>query len=187
MNTSGNDNTIILKSIENPTNIHALHNGTSLILNESGLNIIYGDNGSGKSGYARILKKICVLIVLFSTLKPLQAQLPDTINFDSRDIYYSDFSDKLAIRLYSIARSNTLDISKETNQLKLRPNGQFNLGVGFNYKKLGLGISFGIPNSHDSKDELGKSTRIDLQFAMYGTKIGLNGYLQRYNYDRQIR
>jgi energy-coupling factor transporter ATP-binding protein EcfA2 len=53
------DNPIVLLSIERPQNINALHPEAELVFNEKGLNIIYGDNGSGKSGYARILKKVC--------------------------------------------------------------------------------------------------------------------------------
>jgi len=48
-----------LISISNVTNVNAINSATSLTFNESGLTIIYGDNGAGKSGYVRILKNIC--------------------------------------------------------------------------------------------------------------------------------
>lgn len=56
---SSSDNPIVLNSIENPQNINALHPDASIIFNEKGLNVIYGNNASGKSGYTRILKKVC--------------------------------------------------------------------------------------------------------------------------------
>ncbi len=56
---SNNDNPITLSSIENPQNINALYSKSILTFHSKGLSIIYGDTGTGKSGYARILKKTC--------------------------------------------------------------------------------------------------------------------------------
>ncbi len=51
--------TVILKGIKNAQDVNALADDQVLSFCKSGLTIIYGDNGSGKSGYARILKKAC--------------------------------------------------------------------------------------------------------------------------------
>lgn len=48
-----------LISIKDPINICALHNGGHLQFASSGLTVVYGINGSGKSSYSRILKKLC--------------------------------------------------------------------------------------------------------------------------------
>lgn len=50
---------ISLISIKNPTAINALASEQELSFERSGLTVIYGDNGSGKSGYVRILKHAC--------------------------------------------------------------------------------------------------------------------------------
>lgn len=50
---------ISLVSIKNPTAINALANQQELSFEPAGLTVIYGDNGSGKSGYVRILKHAC--------------------------------------------------------------------------------------------------------------------------------
>ncbi len=55
--TSGNYPRLV--SLSNPINISALHNQGSLQFPNVGLTIIYGGNGSGKSSYSRILKKLC--------------------------------------------------------------------------------------------------------------------------------
>jgi energy-coupling factor transporter ATP-binding protein EcfA2 len=48
-----------LISIRNPINICALHNQGYLQFTNNGLTVVYGNNGSGKSSYSRILKKLC--------------------------------------------------------------------------------------------------------------------------------
>ena len=48
-----------LISLSNPVNICALHNQGNLQFSNSGLTVVYGNNGSGKSSYSRILRKLC--------------------------------------------------------------------------------------------------------------------------------
>lgn len=48
-----------LISIKSPINICSLHNDGHLQFANDGLTVIYGNNGSGKSSYSRILKKLC--------------------------------------------------------------------------------------------------------------------------------
>ena len=50
---------IILKSITCIENVNALPNGSELPIGHEGVTIIYGENASGKSGFARILKRAC--------------------------------------------------------------------------------------------------------------------------------
>lgn len=50
---------VSLRSIGKAENVNALANDQWLNLAETGLSIVYGDNGSGKSGYARVLKHVC--------------------------------------------------------------------------------------------------------------------------------
>ncbi|MEX2582457.1 MAG: hypothetical protein WD766_04260 [Gemmatimonadota bacterium] len=52
------DPPVRLVSIEQPEHVNALESKDPLTFEPNGLIIIYGDNGSGKSGYARLLKRI---------------------------------------------------------------------------------------------------------------------------------
>lgn len=56
---STNDENIILSKITNIRNINALSNSSELGFAPSGLTIVYGDNGSGKSSFVSILKHSC--------------------------------------------------------------------------------------------------------------------------------
>lgn len=48
-----------LKSIYSVENVNALAADQKLQFSANGITVVYGDNGSGKSGYTRILKQIC--------------------------------------------------------------------------------------------------------------------------------
>ena len=50
---------VTLKAIHGAENVNALKPGEHLTFDKVGLTVVYGDNGSGKSGYARILKEAC--------------------------------------------------------------------------------------------------------------------------------
>jgi ABC-type hemin transport system ATPase subunit len=50
---------VALLRIEDPKGVNALANGQKLEFAKEGLTVIYGDNGSGKSGYVRVLKHAC--------------------------------------------------------------------------------------------------------------------------------
>ncbi len=49
---------VSLASVSEPAHVNALSSTVPLTCPERGITIVYGDNGSGKSGYARLLKRI---------------------------------------------------------------------------------------------------------------------------------
>ncbi len=50
---------VYLRQVHGVRHVNALASDQRLAFHRAGLTIIYGDNGSGKSGYARILKRAC--------------------------------------------------------------------------------------------------------------------------------
>lgn len=115
---------------------------------------------------------LLVLILVLSTAYPQNAK-------DSSR-YIGDYSDLLALRIYTNTKWNTLDIIKEDQKLTLKPNSPTSLGAGFNYKDYGLAIAFGLPKSSESKRKYGTTKRLDLQFNKIGDKIGIDGFAQLY-------
>jgi len=66
---------VYLRQVHGVRHVNALAADQRLTLQRVGLTIIYGDNGSGKSGYARILKKAC------------RARMPSRVEEIIPDIY----------------------------------------------------------------------------------------------------
>ncbi|MBZ9984105.1 MULTISPECIES: AAA family ATPase [unclassified Mesorhizobium] len=50
---------VSLGALHGLSNVNALAPGERLSFGRTGLTVIYGDNGAGKSGYARVLKQLC--------------------------------------------------------------------------------------------------------------------------------
>lgn len=53
------DTDIKLSTIKNLHNVNAIAENQQLVISPTGMTVIYGDNGSGKSGYSRVLKQAC--------------------------------------------------------------------------------------------------------------------------------
>jgi len=95
-------------------------------------------------------------------------------------IYIIDKTDLLSIRFYPLFKTNSLEIKVPGEKLIMKPHGTMNLGVGFNYKFLGLGISVGLPSSNEGNQLFGRTKKFDLQASYYGEKLAADGFFQRY-------
>ncbi|BDU76838.1 AAA family ATPase [Mesoterricola sediminis] len=56
---AGSGNSVQLVSLSELTNVNAFPDGRALSFEPSGLTVLFGENGAGKSGYARVLKNAC--------------------------------------------------------------------------------------------------------------------------------
>jgi len=88
---------------------------------------------------------------------------------DTND-YIIDYSDNLGLFLYSKIKISNFSFVDETNNYRLiySPNSQTNIGFGFNYKRVNIGIAFDLFNNDNYK--YGKTKRIDWQANLYGNK-----------------
>lgn len=105
----------------------------------------------------------------------------DSLKVDSTNNYFEDLTDLLSLRLFTLTKSNTLElIHPPDGRIILKPNGNTGLGVGVNYKFIGIALSYGLPKSQSSIDKYGKTNSFDLQVSFFGKRIGFDGYLQGY-------
>lgn len=74
----------VLKSVKGVKNVNRLANDQDLNFGKSGLTCIYGDNGSGKSGYTRIFKLAC-------SARDQEVILPDVFSDVSASVPSADF------------------------------------------------------------------------------------------------
>jgi len=81
------DRLVQIVAIKNLVNVNALAENQSLPIGRTGLTVIYGENGAGKSGYSRVLKKACrardqAEAILPDARKPPGKTQPPLADFD---------------------------------------------------------------------------------------------------------
>jgi len=89
----------------------------------------------------------------------------------------------LLLKFGTVVKANKLEI-RNTNSgqsAQFSPAGITNLGGGFNYKWLGLSLSFGLPSSAESDYKYGKTNRFDAQLNIYSKKFGVDVIFQNYS------
>lgn len=125
------------------------------------------------------------MLLISGWMIPLYPAVPDhpadSLMADSANIYFEDLTDLLSLRLFTLTKSNTLEIiSPPQGRIILKPNGNTGLGVGFNYKFLGLALSYGLPKSQSSVDKYGRTNSFDIQVSIFAKRIGMDAYFQAY-------
>jgi hypothetical protein len=99
---------------------------------------------------------------------------------DSTGIYYEDLSHLLSLRIYPLAKINSLELKVPDGTISLQPNGTGSIGFGFNYKWLGFGFSVGFPASKESIEQKGETGRFDLQLSYFGKQLAADGFIQQH-------
>ena len=71
--------TLVLKSLGNLRHVNKIDSSQTISFSPTGMTVVYGNNGSGKSGYARVFKRACFC------RDSEESVLPDVENFEERD------------------------------------------------------------------------------------------------------
>ena len=106
----------------------------------------------------------------------------DTIWPKTRSKYYDDYSNMLGLFLYAKQKYTSLAIyDKNLNKsIEYTPNKQLNVGFGFNYKWVGIGIAFKLGFLNNDDELYGKTKRMDWQTNIYLNRAVFDFYLQHY-------
>jgi energy-coupling factor transporter ATP-binding protein EcfA2 len=100
---SGTPDRVQLGSIGELENVNALLGGETLTFGKCGLTVVYGDNASGKSGYARLVKEVAEArhrervrpnaYVAGASKQPQRATIHYTVGNDERKLVWPDLAD----------------------------------------------------------------------------------------------
>lgn len=95
--------------------------------------------------------------------------------------FIADYHNELITRVFGSRKYTTYALQDKgyAERLKYLPNSPFNVGVGFNYKMIGINLGFNLPIINDTKI-YGKTNFLDLQSHVYGRKLIIDFYFQRY-------
>ncbi|MBL7950257.1 MAG: DUF4421 domain-containing protein [Flavobacteriales bacterium] len=96
--------------------------------------------------------------------------------------YVRDLSRRVTLRAYASHKFNSMLLRAEDPfpDLRYRPNGQVNIGVGASLRKFTLNIGVRAPFVNDDVDRKGRTRYLDAQANLYGTKQASNLFLQVY-------
>lgn len=95
--------------------------------------------------------------------------------------YIADYHKELTARIFGSRKFTTYGLHDKgfAEDLLYRPNTPFNIGVGFNYRILGINAGFNLPLINDTK-ERGRTRYLDIQSHFYGRRLLVDFYLQQY-------
>jgi hypothetical protein len=96
--------------------------------------------------------------------------------------YIETYRDSWVLRLFNKNTTNTLVEQNTANdyQIKFKGNGNYRIGLGFNYKWLGLNFGLISPLKNTDTDKKGTTEGFDFQTNLYLKKLTVDLHLQTY-------
>jgi hypothetical protein len=96
--------------------------------------------------------------------------------------YISEHKEDLLIRLYGSHKFTRLSFGEygKKENVRYKPNGNYNIGFGFNYQWLGINLGFNAPFINNDEARRGKTKYLDLQAYLYLRKVVVDLYAQSY-------
>lgn len=136
-------------------------------------------------------KLLFLILMLFNSFHLFSQNLIDDL-FDPESAdslnytpdYIESHCDDLLLRVYGIYKYNGFHIAIKDIEKPIRfsfaTSPQVNLGLGFNYKWLGLNFGFNFGFINPNLEKYGRESRLDGQFHLYPKKFVIDGIFQYY-------
>ncbi|HVI44281.1 MAG TPA: DUF4421 domain-containing protein [Chitinophaga sp.] len=111
-----------------------------------------------------------------------QSRLLKWLRTENDTAYIEDHTEDITFRLYGSRKFTSYDISdrKQSRHILYRPNTPFNIGVGANYRFIGLNVGFNFPFINRQNEKYGRTKYLDLQTHIYLRKLVVDLYWQHY-------
>jgi hypothetical protein len=121
--------------------------------------------------------------MLLLQLSAAQAQKLKWLKTENDTSYITDLTQRLTVRIFVANKSAKYALGDYNVGKKIlyRANDNYNLGIGFNYKYIGLNMGFKLPLVNEDTARYGKTRFFDVQSFIYLRKITLDIYLLSYN------
>lgn len=107
--------------------------------------------------------------------------IPNKNSETTDTLFITDLSDHLNLYLYGIYKDYgvTFKHIESKKELDLQPNSAGRIGLGFNYKWMGLAVAFAPPGFSDD-EKYGNTEKLDLQINVFARSFGLDITSQYY-------
>jgi len=125
-----------------------------------------------------LLHKILITTLLISIHVNTAAQKLRWLRTENDTAYILDLTNDLTIRTYLANKTTRYVIGDYSFYRKLtyQTNDNYNIGLGFNYKYIGLNLGFKLPFVNEDTKRYGKTKFFDLQSFIYLRKITIDLY-----------
>jgi hypothetical protein len=125
---------------------------------------------------------LLLLVLMHWCARPVSAQNPLQAFQSAVDSsYITTFPEALTVKVFMNNKFLYLEIENTTGDYSLNyePNGNQTIGVGINYKWIGISIDYKILN-RESNERYGETSYLDLQTTIIQRKGVFDLYLQKY-------
>ena len=125
---------------------------------------------------------IILAVLLCSYGNPALAHKGDSLSHKTDTTYFTSLSNLLSVYLYGYTRFSTLEFVNSDNKAPVdySPNANFNLGLGFSYRWMGLSAAFNFRFINHDDALYGHSENIDLEAEITTRRTLWNGGFQTF-------